>query len=493
MSKEVSLKKNFIMESILTMSTFIFPLITFPYISRILLPEGTGKVSFATSLISYFNILAQLGIPKYGIRACAIVRDNKEELSRTVHELVIINLIMSAVAYIGLFALLVTVPRLQMDKGLYMIMSLTIIFNTIGMEWLYKALEQYTYITVRSVIFKFIALAAMFALIHSKEDYVLYGGISIVASSASNIFNFLHAHRYIRMKPMSGYHLRRHMKPISVFFVMACATTIYTHLDTLMLGFMKTDADVGYYNAAVKIKTILVSIVTSLGTVLLPRVSYYVEHDLMKEFMSVTRKAINFVMILATPLMVYFIIFARYGILFLSGSVYGDSIVPMQIIMPTLLLIGISNITGIQILVPTGREVIVLYSEIAGAIVDIVLNAILIPQFASAGAAIGTLVAELVVMMVQCYALRKEVKDLFQSVSYWKIWLGIGAGSLLSIWVMKLDLGNFLTLAISAFIFFMAYGLILLLTKEKLAIELFNQTFAVVNKKLRIQGRDRNA
>ena len=473
------------------MSTFIFPLITFPYISRILLPEGTGKVSFATSLISYFNILAQLGIPKYGIRVCAQVRDNREELSRTAHELMIINIIMSIVAYIGLFISLVTVPRLQTDKGLYIIVSLTIIFNTIGMEWLYKALEQYTYITIRSVIFKFIALIAMFALIHSKEDYLLYGGISIFAASASNIFNFFHAHRYIQMRPMGGYNLKRHMKPVAVFFAMACATTIYTHLDTLMLGFMKTDDDVGYYNAAVKIKTILVSIVTSLGTVLLPRASYYVEHGLMKEFKTITKKAINFVMLLATPLMVYFILFARYGILFLSGSAYENSIIPMQIIMPTLLFIGISNITGIQILVPTGRETIVLYSEIAGAITDIILNALLIPRFASAGAAIGTLIAELVVMMVQYYALRKEVKELFINVSYWKIWIAIGASSLLSMWVIKLEFGNFLTLLISACIFFASYGLFLLFTKEALAMELFAQLRSIINNKFG-RGSDRN-
>lgn len=192
--KQKSLKLNIIMNMLLTMSSFIFPLITFPYVSRILLPEGTGKVSFATSLISYFSMFAQLGIPTYGIRACAKVRDNREELTRTAQELLIINLIMSVVLYIVFFGAILLVPRLHNERNLYVIVSCTIILTSIGMEWLYKALEQYTYITLRSVLFKFIALIMMFLLIHKKSDYLLYGGISIFAASASNIFNFINVH-----------------------------------------------------------------------------------------------------------------------------------------------------------------------------------------------------------------------------------------------------------------------------------------------------------
>lgn len=142
MRKKASLKINFIMNSILTMSQFIFPLITFPYISRILLPVGTGKVSFATSIVSYFALFAQLGIPTYGIRACAKVRDDKKELTRTVQEIFIINLVMSLITYVVFFFAIYYVPRLRQDKELLMIIGLTIFFNAIGMEWLYKALER---------------------------------------------------------------------------------------------------------------------------------------------------------------------------------------------------------------------------------------------------------------------------------------------------------------------------------------------------------------
>ncbi|MCD8068702.1 MAG: flippase [Lachnospiraceae bacterium] len=475
MANKVSLKLNFIMNAILTMSSFIFPLITFPYVSRVLLPVGTGKVSFATSLISYFSMFAQLGIPTYGIRACAKVGDNREKLTRTTQELLIINLVMDVISYAVLILALLFVPRLQEDRTLYVVVSATILLTSVGMEWLYKALEQYTYITVRSVIFKLVALLAMFLLIHEQDDYVIYGGISILASSASNIFNFANAHKYIDMKPIGGYNFKRHFKAIGVFFAMSCATTIYTHLDTVMLGFMTTDEDVGYYNAAVKIKTVLVSIVTSLGTVLLPRMSYYVEHGLMDEFKRITKKALNFVFILASPLMLYFVLYAKLGIFFLSGSAYAGSIVPMQIIMPTLLLIGLTNILGIQILVPLGREKVVLYSEIAGAVVDLILNAVLIPQFKSSGAAIGTLAAEVTVLIVQFVALRMEVSDAFRTVAYWKILLGLLLGTACSYWFVRVGFGDFLTLAVTACLFFGAYGIALLAKKEKLIVEIFHQ------------------
>ena len=475
MAEKKSLKLNFIMNAILTMSSFLFPLISFPYVSRILLPEGTGKVSFATSLIAYFVMFAQLGIPTYGVRACAKVRDDKRKLTKTAQELLIINLVMTAVSYAALFLALIFVPRLRGERTLYLVVSLTIFFTTIGMEWLYKALEQYTYIAVRSIAFKFVALVSMFLLVRSKEDYVIYGGISILASSASFVMNFFHARKYIDLRPVGGYEFRPHLKAVMIFFFMSCASTIYTNMDTVMLGFMESDVTVGYYNAAVRIKNILVSIVTSLGTVLLPRAAYYVEHKLMDEFRTISRKALNFVLVAATPMMLYFILFARDGIFLLSGSAYAGSILPMQLAMPTLLFIGLSNILGIQILVPMGKEIAVLWSIVVGAIVDVILNILLIPAYGAAGAAAANMIAEGTVMLVQFIFLRKEVVPSMKKIQYWKIGLALLAGAAASFWVAGLGFGSFVSLALSAVLFFGAYGLTLLALKERLTGEVLGQ------------------
>lgn len=470
-----SLKINFLMNAILTMSSFVFPLITFPYVSRVLGPSGTGKVSFAMSFITYFSMFAQMGIPTYGIRACAKVRDDKVKLSKTVQEIMIINLAMCILVYGVYIICMIAIPRIRQDRTLFLIMGTMIAFNAIGVEWLYKALEKYSYITIRSIIFKFIALLLMFGLVHSRQDYIIYGGITIFASSASNIFNFINLRRQIIIKPQKDYNFVQHINMILIFFAMSVAATIYTNLDTVMLGFMKADADVGYYNAAVKIKTILVSVVTSLGTVLLPRASYYVEKNDLDEFYRIAKKALNFIFLVAIPVVVYFILFAEEGIYFFSGEAYKGSVLPMKIIMPTVLFIGISNILGIQMMVPLGKEKQVLYSEIAGAFVDLILNIIFIPRYGAAGAAFGTLAAEVVVCIWQMISMKKDIVVLFATIKYWLFIAAAMLSGVAAVQIKVLKAGYFICLLFSACCFFGIYSLILILGKETLVLDILGQ------------------
>ena len=475
--KTKSVKLNMVMNALLSMSSFIFPLITFPYVSRILLPVGTGRVA-----VTYFAMFAQLGIPTYGIRLCAKVRDNKEELTRAVHELLFINLFMSAIVYAVFFISLAVVPKFREEHTLLLIIGATILLNALGVEWLYKALEQYTYITVRSLIFKVVALISTFMLVRAPEDCLQYGFLTILATSASNVLNFINLRKYIYLKPIGGYHIRRHIKMILVFFSMSVATTIYTNLDNVMLGFMKDKVEVGYYSAAVKIKSIMVSVVTSASTVLLPRASYYVDKGMMDEFSRILKKTMHFIFLVAIPFSIYFMIYAKEGIFFLSGKAYAGAIIPMQIIMPTLTLIGISNVTGIQMMVPLGREKQVLYSEIAGAIVDLVLNTIFIPIYGAAGAALGTLVAEAVVLGWQCVAIRDLKMGIFQKLPYGKILIAVGLGSAASFWVKLLGISVFPTLVISAVCFFGVYGIVMTVLKDSLVIELEKQLIRKIKK-----------
>lgn len=475
-----SLAKNFIMNTVLTMSNFIFPLITFPYVSRILLPEGTGKIGVATSFITYFVMFAQLGIPTYGVRACAKVRDDKEKLSKTVHELLLINVITTFISYGAFLWCLFNVEKVSNERDLYIVISFMIILTTIGVEWLYKALEQYTYITIRSICFKLISLIFMFALVHEKSDYVIYGGISIFASSASYVLNLVNARKYISFKYIGDYDITQHLQPVLVFFAMSCATTIYTNIDNVMLGFMAGDVEAGYYGAAVKVKNILVSIVTSLGTVLLPRCSYYVSNGMMDDFKNICSKAINFVFLVAFPLVVYFIMFSDTSIVFLSGSLYEKATLPMQIIMPTVLLIGLTNILGIQILIPLGKENKVLISEIVGAAIDVTINLILIRQLKSVGAAIGTLCAEAGVLIVQYIATRDLVKPFFFKIKYYKYLLAILPASLIAVLLSSVFTNLFILLLVTAIGFFSTYILVLTILKEEMLLKVIRILFSKV-------------
>ncbi len=483
MLQQRSLKWNFLFNSILRVSAVIFPLLSMPYVSRILLPEGTGKVAFATSVVYYFNMFAQLGIPTYGIRACAKVRENKTELTRTVHEIMAINLITCIIAYITFFLSFLIIPKFREEKILLLIVSLLMFFNAIGVEWLYEALEQYTYITIRSLIFKAISLVAIFLLIHNQEDYIIYGGIVIFATSASNVMNFFNMRRYISFRPIGEYDFKRHLKSVFVFFAMSIATTVYTQLDVVMLGCMTTNEEVGYYNTAVKVKVVLVSVITSLGAVILPRASYYVEQGKMEAFRRITKKAFHFVLLFACPMFLYFFIYAKQCILLLAGEMYMASVLPMRIIMPTLLFIGLTNIFGIQILVPLGRERTVLNSEIAGAVVDLILNLILIPAMGAAGAAIGTVAAEFVVLIVQFIALRKTIKNELQKNSCMRILVALTVATVLSVWVLLINMGALASVAISAICFFGSYGGVLVLMKEPLLMETCQQILGKLKNK----------
>ena len=479
--KKTSLGLNFLMNIVLTMSSFIFPLITFPYVSRVLLAEGNGKLQLATSIISYFLLIAQLGIPTYGIRACAAVRDDKIKLTRTVHELTLIQFATMVISYILFFLCLVFVPKLREDRLLYLITSSQIILNTVGMEWLFKAMEQYTYITVRSLIFKVISVIAMFMLVRTKDDYLIYAAIQVIAAGGSYVMNLMQLPKYIYLKPVGGYQIRQHLKPVLVLFAYVCATTIYTNLDSVMLGFMLTDADVGYYGVAVKIKSILVSVITALGAVLLPRVAYYYEHEMMDQFWDMAAKAFRVVLMMAVPLTVYFMTFAKQAILFIAGESYSQSILPMIVIMPTLICIGLTSVTGMQILIPSKRENVVLYTSIAGAVVDLILNVLLVPVLRATGSAIGSLSAEVVGVIVHFVVLRKNLVPLIKSMRIGLTFCASAISAVASFWTIFLSVPNVIVLVISAVFFFGVYVLVLHFSKDPF-IKAWEQKFFLLLK-----------
>lgn len=482
MNKQSSVKKNFIMNFILTISNFIFPLVTFPYASRILMAEGVGTVSFATSVISYFSMIGMMGIPTYGIRACAKVRDDKQKLNQTVLEIMLLNALVMIVSLVFLVIAVATVDKLSQERLLFLVMSSTLIFNVLGVDWLYKALERYSYITMRSLVFKIVSLGLLFLLVKDSSDYVLYGAISVFASVGSNLLNFINMRKIVDFKLFEPIDLLRHLKPTLTFFALSVSTTVYLNLDTTMLGFMRGNVEVGYYSAATKIKTILVSVVTSLGAVLLPRLSYYYESNKMEEFERLTKKALNFVLVLSLPMLVYFILFAEQSILFLSGQAFLPAVLPMQLIIPTVLFIGLSNLAGIQILVPMNLEKKVVVSTICGAVVDLVLNLFLIPNFGAAGASLATTIAECAVTGVQFYYLKDLILPMLSKIRFDKIGIALVVATSLTIIGLKfLSLHLFLILALSATLFFGIYGLVLFVLREEFAISIANTLFKRFN------------
>lgn len=468
-----SVQFNFIMNAILTVSSFIFPLITFPYISRTLLVDGSGKVNFATSVISYFTMFASLGIPTYGIRACARVRDDREKLTKTTQELIIINLFTSAITYIVFFILLFTVDRFYQDKTLLTITSVSIILNTLGVTWLYSALEQYSYITIRNIVCKLISIVLMFIFVHDPSDYVIYGVIAVLASGGSNLLNFINLRKYISLRPVGHYNFKQHLQPIFVFFATSVAVSIYTNLDTVMLGFMTDDTQVGLYSASVKVKTLLLAIVSSLGNVLLPRLSVYIHDNDYQKFRETLSRVLNFLLLITIPLTIFFTLFARDSIVFISGEAFAGATLSMQLLMPTVFFNALNGMTGNQMLVPLGREKAVMLSVIIGAVLDFVLNLFVIPKMGAAGAALSTLLAEFIVLVVQIFFLKDHLGKVIHGVKTSPIFLSAVISTCAEIAIQHyMSVTNvFLRLVIGAISFFGIYFVLLLVQKEKFLTE----------------------
>ena len=474
-----SIKFNFIMNFILTVSNFLFPLITFPYVSRVLLPEGTGKVAFALSIVSYFTLFASFGVATYGIRAIAQVRDDKERLSKTMHELLFINIISMIIVYIALAIAILVVPKFAMEKELFGVTSLFILFTIIGIEWLYKGLEKYQYITIRTIIFKIASLFLVFLFVKEKSDYIIFAFISIFAIVGSSVLNLINSRKLINYTLYSEYEFKKHLKPMFVLFLTSMAIAIYTSLDEGLLGLLSAPEQVGYYNAAVRVKGILFTLITSLGVVLLPRLSYYVENHMETEFHEALAKSTNFIIVIAASVVIFFTLFAKETILILAGENYVASIIPLQIVVWALILSAITNILGIQILLPLKKDKQLLFSVLCAATVDVIANFLLVPKLAAVGTALSVIAAELSVLIVQMIILRQYIKILFSGLQLHKMIIALLIAIACALFVREIIV-NTSTLIIflcSSSVFFLAYFIILLLLKEKFIIYVYHTIY----------------
>ena len=431
--KTKSVKKNMVMSALLQLCSFLFPLLVFPYVSRVLLPEGLGKVSLALSVVNYFLMFAQLGIPTYGVVACARVRGDKRLLERTVQELLIINLVACLAVYAAFAAALVLVPEMRENLSLYLILSISIILNALGVEWFYQAIEEYSYITKRSVLLKLAALLLTFVLVKDRGDYLQYGFIAVFAQSASGIVNFVNLRKHISLRKTDTYRFAKHLRSMLTFMLITISVSIYTNLDSVMLGFIRGETEVGYYTVAVKIKLALVALMIAINSVLLPRVSYCCDNNMMSHVKPILRKTTRLMLCISMPLSAFFMIYAGETIEILAGSVYKQAVPAMIIIMPSLVIISVSSLYGQEVLVPMGGQRIVALGALAGGTVDFILNLVLIRYFGAAGAAFSTLTAELVVAVIIFRAVDRELlKSCFSKLGAGRIAAGTLAASAVS-------------------------------------------------------------
>lgn len=406
-----------------TLFNLIFPIITFSYSSRVLGVEGVGKVNFAKSFTTYFTMIAMLGVNYYGTREAAKIRDKKERLNQFAHEMLLINILSTLCSYLLLLGTMNMIPRLQNYMELLVINGVSVFLTGLGMEWLYQALEEYRYITVRTILFQGIALCLMFVFVRSREDTAAYAIICILASHGSYVVNFWHSRKYISFqRTEKKVQIRQHLKPILILFAMAVSIELYTVLDSTMLGFLKGDEAVGLYSAGIKINKITNSLITSIGVVLLPRLSYYIGRKEMDKLNALSRTVYQFIFMMSVPAATGLFILSDDIVLLFSGKEFIAASYTMKLLTPIVVVIPFSIITNIQILIPMGKEKLILLSTCVGAAVNFCCNCLLIPLYAENGAAVATVLAESAVSAVCFMNIRKlfDVKRIFhQYYQYW--------------------------------------------------------------------------
>ena len=404
--KNRSVPFNFTMNFLLRLSGTICTAVSYPFAFRMIGEAGMGKAAFAASVGSFFLLLASMGVSTYGLRECARVRDDPAVLRQTAIELLCLQFLMTLVSELLLLAAVIVVPRLWENRLLFLFQGVQLLFHALETDWLFAAEERYAFLTVRSFAVKLAAVALILLFVRRPEDYRLYALFAAVTAVLGYLWNLAGAGNRLR-GPVGKLRPLKHFRSSAVFFLQAAAVTIYTGLDSVLLGFLKNDAAVGAYDAAAKIRAVLVMFIASLSAVLLPRFSYYLSTKQEERFRRGIRMSGNFVLLVTLPLMAYFLLMGESCLTVLYGGVSGDTLWSLRLLIPTVFLVGCSNTTGIQLLTPMGRERNVMLSTVVGAAVDLLADLLLIPPMGAAGAALGTLIAEAAVLAVQTAAVQK--------------------------------------------------------------------------------------
>lgn len=410
--QKTSIKFNALINGVRNVLNLLFPLITFPYISRTLSVSGIGKYNFSNSIISYFLLLAALGIDKYSVREGAKYRDDREKMSQFASKVFTLNLLSTVVSYLILFVLMFFSTKLKSYNLCILIFSLEIIFTTIGVEWIYTIYEQYTYITIRSIIFKTLSIILLFIFVRGKNDYLNYAIITVFATVGSNLLNFLHLRKYCDLKiSLSTVDFKKMIKPILVIFGANVAIQIYVNADTTMLGYIKNDYIVGIYSVSTKIYTIIKTLLASILIVTIPRLAMYLGKKMLDEYNKLLFDLINTLLLIVIPSVVGLFIVSKSVVIIISGSHFIRATKSLQILCIAITLSIISGVLNQCVLIPYKREKYILVSSIASAAVNVLLNFWFIPVFSESGAALTTVIAELLSLVINYYYCRDIINN----------------------------------------------------------------------------------
>lgn len=476
-----SVTKNYIYNLIYQIFAIIVPLITTPYLSRVLGAENIGIYSYTLSVTTYFILFGSLGIAMYAQREIAYVQEDKYKRSKVFFEILLIKVITLMIS-MGIFY--VTFGIQGQYSVYYKIFLLEIIANIIDISWFFQGIEEFKKTVMRNMLVKSISIALIFILVKNSDDLTTYIWIYVLSTFFGNLSLWMYLPKYICK--VNNLKLKKHIKPVLMLFVPQIASQVYTVLDKTMLGSMIPDkAETGFYEQAQKMVKILLTIVTALGTVMLPRMSMIFAKNDKKQIKKYLDNSFNFVFILGFPIMAGIDIIANRFVPIFFGPGYNEVVMLIRVISPIIIFIGLSNVIGVQFLLPTQRQKMYTISVIVGACINLIFNFLLIPKFKAVGASIATVIAEFMVLVVQTYLTRKEIKilEIIKKVKNYII-----AMIIMCIPCILIDkfIGNdILAIGMQIFIGGLTYLGVLLVLKDNYLFELLDKISAVWKNKYR--------
>lgn len=398
---------NSIFNVVYNLANVIFPLVIMSYASRILRDDGIGVVAYGQNIASYFVVFATLGLPMYGVREIAKSTKNTILLNRLFTELFSINFISSLVASV-LYIILIFSTSLKNDFLLYLCCGVQIFMNFFNIDWLYQGLEEYIYISCRSIVIKVISLICIFLFVKNRQDYIIFAFISSFAICANYLFNIFHARRFVEFE-FDDINIKKHIYPILILGLTILLSSIYSKADITMMGFLSNNSSIGLYNNAHKIVDAVIVVCTSISATFLPQLSIAFVHDKIK-FYKLIETGISWQSFFAFPLMVGCFVLSPIFVPIIFGSYFIESSLTVQIFAPLIVIKSFCNLLCYQLVIATGNEKKRIPAYLCAAFVNVVLNAILIPLFHQNGAAFASVTSELIVNGILLIVLYRKLR-----------------------------------------------------------------------------------
>lgn len=382
-----SIKKNFSWNLILTVAGRIIPLLVFPYVTRVLGVTRWGSIQFADSVVTYFTVFAMLGINSIGVREIAKAKGNREKLSQAFSGLLFLTLITTILAIIVLVLLIQYLPSFKSHSNLLYIGISNIICATLLIEWFYRGLEDFRYITIRTLAIRCVYVASVFLLIKKEDDYVLYFILSAIVYIINVFINLLYSKKFADIT-VENLNIKPYIKPFVILGVYSILTNMYGSFNVVFLGSHCGDTEVGFYTTATKLYFVILSVFTAFTTVMMPRMSSLLSEGKKRDFLIMTSKSIDVLLLFCFPLIILSEIYAPVFIRIIAGPGYEGAILPMRIIMPLMLVIGYEQIIVLQMLMPLEKDNAIMINSGVGAVIALLLNFLIVPSLGAVGSSI---------------------------------------------------------------------------------------------------------